>query len=118
MLAFLGYHLEFSDLVKRQYISRIAIASSLRGPKKDPPEPGDTVVTGKKKEDTPREKLKPEDRSELVTTVGITSRRTVGKVRDNRNLWSWPGFMRDGPPPSTPKKKTGSRRLRPKRSKF
>lgn len=118
MLAFLGFHLEFSDLVKREFINKIAFASNLRGPKQEKPDPGDTVVTGNKKGDTPREKLKPEDRSALVTQVGITSRRTVGKVRDNRNLWSWPGFMRDGPPPTNPKKKTYTKRLRPKRSKF
>ena len=118
MLAFLGYHLEYSDLVKREFIAKIAIASSIRGPKKDPPEPGDTVVTGKKKEDTPREKLKPEERSRLVTQIGIASRREVGKVRDTRNLWNWPGFLRDLPPPSNPKKKSPSRRLRPKRGSF
>ncbi len=94
------------------------MASGLRSPKAEKPDPGSMVVTGKKKEDTPREKLKPEDRSELVTQVGITSRRSVGKVRSTRNLWSYPGFLRDGPPPTSPKKKSPTRRLRPKRSNF
>jgi len=121
MLAFLGFHMEFSDLVKRQFIYQVAFASNLRGPKSFKPSPGDTVVVDsrKKKEDSLRELQKPEDRSEMVTNVGIAShRRVVGKVRDNKNLWSWPGFLRDGPPPTRPRGKTYSRRLRPKRGKF
>lgn len=120
MLAFLGFHLEFSDLVKKEFVTKIALASNLRGPRKEKPSAGDTVVVDRRnKENEPRNKLKPDDRSEEVTTVGITgSRRVVGKVRDNTNLWSWPGFMRDGPPPTRPRGKTYSKRLRPKRGKF
>lgn len=121
MLAFLGFHLEFSSLVRAEFITKIAFASNLRGPKKERPLPGEVVVVNphEQKENHPRNKLMPEDRSEMVTTVGVTSsKRVVGKVKDNRNLWSWPGFMRDGPPPSKPRGKTYSKRLRPKRGKF
>jgi hypothetical protein len=121
MLAFLGFHLEFSSLVKAEFITKIAFASNLRGPKKERPLPGELVVVNphEQKENHPKNKLMPEDRSEMVTTVGVTSsRRVVGKVKDNRNLWAWPGFMRDGPPPSKPRGKTYSKRLRPKRGKF
>jgi hypothetical protein len=121
MLSFLGFHMEFSDLVKRIFVTKIAFASNLRGPKKQKPDPGDVVVVDRRqeKENHPRNKLKPDDRSEMVTTVGITnSRRVVGKVRDTANLWNWPGFLRDAPPPTRPKGKTYSKRLRPKRGKF
>jgi hypothetical protein len=120
MLAFLGFHMEYSDLVRREFIHRIAFAGR---PGQGGPEhhhEGDVVVVDsrRKKEDAPREKLKPEDRSELVTKIAITSRRVVGNTKDTRNLWSWPGFLKDGPPPVSPKKKSHSKRLRPTRSKF
>ncbi len=119
MLAFLGFHMEYSDLVRREFIHRIAFAGKM-GQGSQQHYEGDTVVVDsrRRKEDTPREKLKPEHRSELVTTIGITSKRVTGKTKDTRNLWSWPGFLKDGPPPVNPKKKTHSKRLRPTRSKF
>ena len=123
MLAFLGFHMEFSDLVRRQFITKIAFAGSFRGPRQDIIHEGDTVVVDprKQKENTPREKLKPEDRTEFVTTIGITGgpRGPRDKQKHNtRQLWSYPGFLKDGPPPTSPKKKSLSRRLRPKRGKF
>jgi replicative DNA helicase len=119
MLAFLGFHMEYSDLVRREFIHRIAFAGRPgQGPGQH--HEGDIVVVDsrRRKEDAPREKLKPDDRSEFVTTIGITSRRITGKKKDTRNLWSWPGFLKDGPPPTNPKKKSHSKRLRPTRSKF
>lgn len=122
MLAFLGFHLEFSDLLKLHFTSKIAFAQNLRGPRKTKPEvgEGDTVVRDLQadKRKNPRERLMPDDRSQLVTNVGFSPRRVVGKITDTRRLWSYPGFMRDQPPPSVPKKKTYRRRLRPSRSKF
>ena len=121
MLAFLGFHVEFSDLLKLHFTSKIAFAQNLRGPRKEKPEEGETLVRDPQaeKRKNPRKRLIPEDRSELVTNIGMTSsRRVVGKITDTRRLWSYPGFMRDGPPPVSPKKKTYRRRLRPKRSKF
>jgi replicative DNA helicase len=121
MLAFLGFHLEFSDLVKREFVSRIAFAGNLRGPRKEKIPEGDLVVNNPhdKKENHPRNKLMPEDRSGMITQIGITgSRRVVGNVRDTRNLWNWPGFLKDAPPPSKPRGKTYSKRLRPRRGKF
>ncbi len=120
MLAFLGFHMEFSDLLKLHFTSKIAFAQNLRGPRKEKPEEGDTIVRDPQadKKQHPRQRLMPEHRSDLVTSVGMTARRVVGKVTDTRRLWSYPGFMKDQPPPANPKKRTYRRKLRPSRSKF
>ena len=123
MLAFLGFHVEFSELLKLHFTSKIAFAGNLRGPRKERPEvgDGDTVVKNPQaeKNKNPRQRLMPEHRSDLVTNVGMSSsRRTIGKVMDTRRLWRYPGFLKDAPPPSHPKPKTYRRRLRPSRSKF
>lgn len=123
MLAFLGFHVEFSDLLKLHFTSKIAFAGNLRGPRKQEPEvgEGDLVVkdSRKEKEKHPRRKLMPEHRSDFVTNIAMpASRRAVGRITDTRRMWSYPGFMRDAPPPTNPKPKTYRRRLRPKRSRF
>jgi replicative DNA helicase len=120
MLCFLGFHVEFSDLLKLHFTSKIAFAQNLRGPRKEKTEEGDTIVRDPQadRKQHPRRRLMPEHRSDLVTSVGFTSRRVVGKVTDTRRLWSYPGFMKDQPPPANPKKRTYRRKLRPLRRKF
>lgn len=122
MLAFLGFHLEFSDLLKRYFVTTIAMAGNLRGPRKEPMvHEGDTLVVDpeEEKKKKKREQLKPEERSKLASTIGLT--QGPSREKTNKELmrpWRWPGFMRDQPPPTRPKPKTYGRRLRPKRSKF
>ena len=123
MLAFLGFHMEFSDLLRTFFVTTIAMAGNLRGPRKERIDgPGDTVVVDprEEKKQEKRHQLKPEERSKLATTIGITAStaRNVGKTKEQKRLWQWPGFMSDAPPPSKPKPKSYGRRLRPKRSKF
>jgi len=123
MLAFLGFHLEFSELVKMQFTHNIGFAKGLRQPRKYGPQPGDTVVIDprEKKSKSPRQKLMPEgSRDEFVTEVGVASnvRRAGGRKGPPLPLWNWPGFMKDGPMPTRKKPTVYQRKSRPSRSKF
>jgi len=123
MLAFLGFHLEYSDLVRMKFTQTIGFAKGLRAPRAQGPEPGDTVVVDpeEKKRNSPRRRLMPEGtRDEFVTEVGLASniRRAGGKKGPPGPLWSWPGFLKDGPLPTKKKPTAYQRKNRPSRSKF